>query len=142
MDMPGVLGKENGVPKGAPFRLSAWRRPEQSQGDRGIMTTAPPRATTGSLWLIFVIAFLTLMGGTIVMPVLPFIVRKYLHDPAAVGVWIGVLASSFSFCALISAPALGRLSDRVGRKRVQELFRVIGVDPVFLLSTAPIAIAL
>jgi DHA1 family tetracycline resistance protein-like MFS transporter len=82
------------------------------------MTTAPPRAKTGSLWLIFVIAFLTLMGGTIVMPVLPFIVRKYVHDPAGVGVWIGVLASSFSFCALLSAPALGRLSDRVGRKPV------------------------
>ncbi|HEX9093453.1 MAG TPA: MFS transporter [Coriobacteriia bacterium] len=82
------------------------------------MSTAPPRATTGSLWLIFVIAFLTLMGGSIVMPVLPFIVRKYTHDPAAVGVWIGILASSFSFCALLSAPALGKLSDRVGRKPV------------------------
>jgi DHA1 family tetracycline resistance protein-like MFS transporter len=82
------------------------------------MTTAPPRATRSSLWLIFVIAFLNLAGGTIAMPVLPFIVRKYVQDPAAVGVWIGVLASSFSFCAFLSAPAFGKLSDRVGRKPV------------------------
>lgn len=82
------------------------------------MTTAQPRATTGSLWLIYVIAFLTLAGATIVMPVLPFITRKYVQDPAAVGVWIGILASSFSLCAFLSAPALGKLSDRIGRKPV------------------------
>ena len=82
------------------------------------MTTTAPRATSRSLWLIYVIAFLNLAGGTIVMPVLPFIVRKYVQDPAAVGVWIGILASSFSFCAFLSAPAFGKLSDRVGRKPV------------------------
>jgi MFS transporter, DHA1 family, tetracycline resistance protein len=82
------------------------------------VTTAPSRTKTGSLWLIFAIAFLTLMGGTIVMPVLPFIVRKYAQDPASVAVWIGILASSFSLCAFLSAPALGKLSDRVGRKPV------------------------
>ncbi len=82
------------------------------------MTTAPPRATAKSLWLIYVIAFLNLAGATIVMPVLPFIVRKYVQDPAAVGVWIGVLASAFSFCAFLSAPTFGKFSDRVGRKPV------------------------
>lgn len=82
------------------------------------MTTAPPRATTSSLWLIFVIAFLTLAGATIIMPVLPFIVRKYVQNPAAVGLWMGLLAAAFSFCVLLSAPALGKLSDRVGRKPV------------------------
>lgn len=86
--------------------------------DGVIVTTAPPRATTGSLWLIFVIAFLNLVGATIVMPVLPFITRRYVQDPAAVGLWIGILASSFSFCVLLSAPAFGKLSDRVGRKPV------------------------
>jgi len=82
------------------------------------MTTAPPRTTTGSLWLIFVIAFLNLVGATIIMPVLPFIVPQYVYDPAAVGLWIGILASAFSLCAFLSAPALGKLSDRVGRKPV------------------------
>jgi DHA1 family tetracycline resistance protein-like MFS transporter len=52
------------------------------------------------------------------MPVLPFIVRRYVSDPAAVGMWIGILASSFSFCAFLSAPAFGKLSDRIGRKPV------------------------
>lgn len=84
------------------------------------MTTTPARrpATTRSLWIIYVIAFLNLAGGTIAMPVLPFVVRTYVHDATAVGVWIGLLASSFSFCAFLSAPAFGKLSDRVGRKPV------------------------
>lgn len=71
-----------------------------------------------SLWLIYVIAFLNLASGSIALPVLPFLVRRYVQDPAAIGVWIGVLASSFSFCAFLSAPAFGRVSDRVGRKPV------------------------
>ena len=82
------------------------------------MTTAPPRRTTGSLWLIFAIAFLNLVGATIIIPVLPFIVRQYVHDPAAIGLWVGLLPSAFSACAFLSAPALGKLSDRVGRKPV------------------------
>lgn len=82
------------------------------------MTTAPQRATTGSLWLIFVIAFLTLAGGTIAMPVLPFLIQKYVQEPTAVGLWFGVIASSFSLCVLLSAPAFGKLSDRVGRRPI------------------------
>jgi DHA1 family tetracycline resistance protein-like MFS transporter len=81
-------------------------------------TAAPTSATTKSLWLIFVIAFLNTAGSTIIMPVLPFITRTYVHDPATIGLWIGVLASAYSFCALLSAPALGKWSDWVGRKPV------------------------
>ncbi len=98
------------------------------------MTTGPPRATTRSLWLIYVIAFLNLAGGTIVLPVLPFIVRKHVNDPAVVGVWIGILASSFSFCAFLSAPAFGKLSDRVGRKPVLFVSRLGSVVGFVLLG--------
>jgi DHA1 family tetracycline resistance protein-like MFS transporter len=65
-----------------------------------------------------VIAFLNTAGATIVMPVMPFITQKYVHDPMAVALWVGVLASAYSLCALLAAPALGALSDRVGRKPV------------------------
>ena len=82
------------------------------------MTDAPTRTTSGSLLLIFVIAFLNTMGATIVMPVLPFIAQRYTQDPAAVALWVGLLASAYSLCSLLAAPALGALSDRLGRKPV------------------------
>jgi MFS transporter, DHA1 family, tetracycline resistance protein len=82
------------------------------------VSTPSSRAVSGSLLLIFVIAFMNTAGATIVMPVLPFITQRYLHDPAAVALWVGILASSYSLCALLAAPALGALSDRLGRKPV------------------------
>lgn len=77
-----------------------------------------PRASRLALFLIYTIAFLNIASGTIVMPVLPFLAQRYAHDPAAVALWVGVLASAYSLCALIAAPALGALSDRVGRRPV------------------------
>jgi DHA1 family tetracycline resistance protein-like MFS transporter len=82
------------------------------------VTVTPQRASKGSLLLIFVIAFLNTAGATIVMPVTPFIAQNYVHNAAALGLWVGVLASVYSLCALLAAPALGALSDRVGRKPV------------------------
>ena len=82
------------------------------------MPESQPRSSNGSLLLIFVIAFLNTASATIVMPVTPFIAQRFVHNPAALGLWVGVLASSYSLCALLAAPALGALSDRVGRKPV------------------------
>ena len=82
------------------------------------MAPSPAPKISGSLLLIFVIAFMNTAGATIVMPVLPFITQRYVHDPAAVALWVGVLASVYSLCALLAAPALGALSDRLGRKPV------------------------
>ena len=82
------------------------------------MPESQPRSSNGSLLLIFVIAVLNTASATIVMPVTPFIAQRFVHNPAALGLWVGVLASSYSLCALLAAPALGALSDRVGRKPV------------------------
>lgn len=82
------------------------------------MAPSPAPKISGSLLLIFVIAFMNTAGATIVMPVLPFITQRYVTDPAAIALWVGVLASSYSLCALLAAPALGALSDRLGRKPV------------------------
>ncbi len=78
-------------------------------------TTVPaPRG----LFLIFVITFLNIMGMTIVMPVVPFLTQRYVHDPAQVALWVGILTSAYAFCAFLAAPTLGALSDRLGRKPV------------------------
>jgi len=82
------------------------------------LTEPPVRASRTALSLIFTIAFLNTASATIVMPVVPFLTQRYVHTSAAVALWVGVLASAYSLCALLAAPALGALSDRVGRKPV------------------------
>lgn len=77
-----------------------------------------PAASKSSLFLILAITFLNVMGMTIVMPVLPFITRQYVSSPAAIAIWVGILGSIYAACAFLAAPALGALSDRIGRKPV------------------------
>ena len=54
------------------------------------------------------------LGFGIVIPILPF----YLSEFGASAVTITVLFSVYSFCAFLSAPLLGALSDRIGRRPV------------------------
>jgi DHA1 family tetracycline resistance protein-like MFS transporter len=82
------------------------------------LTPDTTNASKGSLLLIFVITFLNTLGMTIIMPVAPFLTQRYVSSPAAVAVWVGVLTSSYALCAFLASPALGALSDRVGRKPV------------------------
>jgi MFS transporter, DHA1 family, tetracycline resistance protein len=80
------------------------------------------RTTDGTpksaLFLIFVITFLNTLGMTIIMPIVPFVVQRYVHTPSAVAIWVGILTSVYALCAFLAAPALGALSDRIGRKPV------------------------
>lgn len=78
-------------------------------------TTSAPR---GALLLIFAITFLNTLGMTIIIPVAPFLTQRYVTSAGAVAVWVGILTSAYALCAFLAAPALGALSDRVGRKPV------------------------
>jgi DHA1 family tetracycline resistance protein-like MFS transporter len=57
------------------------------------------------------------MGITIVIPVLPFIIAKYVASNQ-VGLWVGIIVSTYAFCQFFAAPVLGAISDRIGRKPV------------------------
>ena len=70
------------------------------------------------LIIMLAIVFLGTISMTIVLPVLPFIIQNHVHDAKNVALWVGVLETVFSACALVSAPILGALSDRIGRKPV------------------------
>ena len=70
------------------------------------------------LIIMLVIGFLSTISMTIVLPVLPFIVQNHVHDAKNVALWVGVLETVFSACALFAGPLLGALSDRIGRKPV------------------------
>lgn len=69
------------------------------------------------LWVIIVIVALNSIGLSIVLPLLPFIVGKYL-PPEKVVIGMSALVSVFAACTFFAAPVLGALSDRYGRKIV------------------------
>jgi len=64
------------------------------------------------LLVLFVTAFVDMVGLTMIVPLLPF----YAKDYGASAWVIGVLISAFSVAQLAVAPAWGRLSDRHGRR--------------------------
>ena len=82
-------------------------------------STAPNRLQAPKLaWpLIIAISFLATIGMTIVLPVLPFVIRDYVPD-SSLALWVGILASVYALCAFVAAPFLGSFSDRFGRKPV------------------------
>lgn len=68
-----------------------------------------------SLWIIVGLTILNAIGMTIVFPLFPFLIGKYVLD-AKVALTLSVLVSVFAFCQFLAAPIFGALSDRYGRK--------------------------
>ncbi len=68
--------------------------------------------------MLVVLTMLTVVGMTIVLPVLPFVVLQYVSHEADLAIWVGVLEAINGLCAFLVAPFLGRLSDRFGRRPV------------------------
>jgi MFS transporter, DHA1 family, tetracycline resistance protein len=78
---------------------------------------APSTARRAWIMLI-VLTMLTTAGMTVVLPVLPFVVLRYVPDESHLALWVGVLEAVNGLCAFLVAPFLGRLSDRFGRRPV------------------------
>ncbi|BDZ47609.1 MFS transporter [Naasia aerilata] len=68
--------------------------------------------------MLIVLTMLTTAGMTVVLPILPFVVLRYVEDQSHLAVWVGVLESVNALCAFLVAPFLGSLSDRYGRRPV------------------------
>jgi len=68
-------------------------------------------------WIIIGIVLLNSIGMSIVLPLLPFIVGKYLPSQQVV-VGMSGLMSVFAACTFFAAPILGALSDRYGRRNI------------------------
>jgi DHA1 family tetracycline resistance protein-like MFS transporter len=70
-----------------------------------------------NLWIILGITVLNAIGMTIVFPLFPFLLEKYV--PAErVAVVMSALVSVFAVCTFFAAPVFGALSDRYGRKSI------------------------
>jgi MFS transporter, DHA1 family, tetracycline resistance protein len=70
--------------------------------------------------IIFVLVtmFLNFLGFSIIIPVIPFLVGKYINDPNLIAWNVGLILSIFAFCQFFAAPVLGALSDRYGRRPI------------------------
>jgi len=71
-----------------------------------------------SLVLLLVIALLNTVGITIIVPVVPFLMLRYLAHPNNLAAIVGWLFAAYGICQLIAAPGLGVLSDRFGRRPI------------------------
>ncbi|MDD7795177.1 MFS transporter [Clostridium sp. 'White wine YQ'] len=62
--------------------------------------------------------FLCGIGFSIINPVVPFLVQPYISNPADQAIVVTLLMSVYAVCVFFSAPGLGALSDRYGRRPV------------------------
>ncbi len=67
-----------------------------------------------SLFTVFMVVFIGLMGFSFFIPILPF----YAIDYGANEFVLGILLASYAVAQLFGAPILGRLSDQYGRRPV------------------------
>jgi MFS transporter, DHA1 family, tetracycline resistance protein len=82
--------------------------------ERTPVARRPKHSLPAGYWTIWTTVALDLIGFGIVVPIL----GRYAERFGASGLEVGLLFASFSLAQFISAPLLGKLSDRIGRKPV------------------------
>jgi DHA1 family tetracycline resistance protein-like MFS transporter len=79
------------------------------------------------------ITFIDIVGFSMLIPILPYFVTHFGVSPLIVG----LLASAFSLCQLISGPVWGNMSDRLGRKTVLIISQIGATIGWAMLAFAP-----
>jgi MFS transporter, DHA1 family, tetracycline resistance protein len=64
------------------------------------------------LWTVLVVAFIDLLGFSLIVPIIPF----YAEQFGASAFVVGLLVASYAAAQVIGAPLVGRFSDRYGRR--------------------------
>lgn len=62
--------------------------------------------------------FLNFLGFSIIIPILPFLVQRFIPINAPLAIYTGILFSTYALCQFLSAPALGAMSDLWGRRPI------------------------
>jgi DHA1 family tetracycline resistance protein-like MFS transporter len=78
--------------------------------------------------IIFLIVFINMVGFSLILPLLPYYASTFQANETVIGALVG----SYAAAQFISAPFLGKLSDRIGRRPVL-LVSVLGTALGFLL---------
>ena len=82
-------------------------------------------------WLFFIV-LIDSIGFGIILPLLPVFALKFELG----AMHLGLLTAIFSFCQLITAPILGALSDRMGRKNILVICLIAIAGSYFILASA------
>ena len=82
---------------------------------------------------ILVTVFLDTLAFGFVIPILPALVATMTPDKQSQAYWYGLLLGSFGFAQFFSAPLLGALSDRFGRRAVL-LVSIFGLGLNFFVT--------
>jgi len=102
---------------------------------------AAPSAKAPALAVLFLIAFINLVGFGLVIPLLPFFADSLKAEP-----WqVTLMFSAYSLGQFFAEPFWGRLSDRIGRKPVLLITLAANAVGYLMLAFAPnvwIAIAI
>ena len=78
----------------------------------------------GRTAIIAVSVFLNFAGFTLIIPVLPFSVARYVAAQD-IALWVSLTLALYSLCSFVAAPVLGAMSDRFGRRPIM-LFSLCG----------------
>lgn len=78
--------------------------------------TAEPTIDKHALIFGLTSVFLIGISFSIITPVIPFLVQPYITNPSNQTIVVTLLMSVYALCMFFSAPVLGALSDRFGRR--------------------------
>src|ERR1700694_4285295 len=79
------------------------------------------------------ITFIDILGFSILIPLMPFFVKKF----GAPDVTVGVVFATYSLCQFVAGPLWGNLSDRIGRKMVLIVSQIGATIAWLILGFAP-----
>lgn len=83
-------------------------------------STSVPTAGKGALVVLFLVTMIDMIGFGIVIPFLTYLVEDLTPENqiANLGLWVGLLMTSYSVAQFLFSPLWGSLSDRIGRRPV------------------------
>ena len=95
--------------------------------------TAVASSSSGKLNFVLVCIFIDILGIGLIVPVMPVLVGQFVSGRDDQALWFGVLATTFGLLQFLFMPALGALSDRIGRRPVL-LYSMGGMCLNFLIT--------